>query len=44
MLPLRFCYSIIIKNMAINSYNYPLLVSLLFIETRGGRFVWEKRI
>ena len=43
MLPLRFCYSIIIKNMAINSCNYPLLVSLLFIETRGGRFVWGEK-
>ena len=43
MLPLGFCYSIIIKNMAINSCNYPLSVSLLFIETIGGRFVWEKK-
>ena len=30
MLPLGFCYSIIIKDMAINSCSYPLLVSLLF--------------
>lgn len=41
MLPLGFCYSIIIKDIAINSCSYPLLVSLLFTgieeEVMNGR-------
>ncbi len=43
MLPLVFCYSIIIKDIGINSCNYPLLVSLLFAEIRGGSYAWEKK-